>query len=82
MTTVWMRKIIRIGVRPVLTEVQAGVTIRWWCEPPPVGPAFRVTIQKWNADFSERNIYEWELIDDEFQCDGFRLQVVPWRPGT
>lgn len=78
---------------PVLTETSAGVTIRWFCPPPPKGPVFTITRQEWNADFSQRNIYEWQLsskhlpphlkhLKRRVNCDGFALLIepsVPWR---
>jgi hypothetical protein len=45
---------------PVLTEHQAGVTTRWFCNPPPKGWIFQVTNQVWSTDYSVRDIYAWQ----------------------
>lgn len=69
---------------PVLTETQAGVLLRWFCEPPTAAQWFYVTRQEWNADFSQRDIFAWAYPPapgrnkgHPVDCGDFRLQVVP-----
>jgi hypothetical protein len=71
---------------PVLTETSAGVTIRWFCMPPPKGPVFIITDQAWDKDFNQRDIYAWEFppaparerLLRRINCSGFWLQVIAW----
>jgi hypothetical protein len=52
---------------PVLTEETVdnfpgpgdGYTTIWWIEPPAKGAGFLATREKWDEDYTVRNIYEW-----------------------
>ena len=69
--------VIRVPVRPVLTETLGSLTIEWFCVPPETGEVFRVTDQEWNEDFSVRKIYEWKRSTHIVDCGDFSLKVVP-----
>lgn len=64
-----------VGAEPVLTEHQAGVTIRWFCNPPPKGWVFRITREVWSTDYSVRDIYAWDRRSARASRSSRRLQV-------
>lgn len=74
----------RVRAEPVLTEHQAGVTIRWFCTPPPKGWIFQITREVWSTDYSVRDIYAWQRLPPRtgsgrrVNCGDFMLLIEPY----
>ncbi len=43
-----------------ITSLAAAFVQIWHVEPPLIGVEFTVEAQEWNADYTERHIYQWE----------------------